>query len=262
MYGWRARVGYISGGTGEVAGEELFKASPKGVEILHGNLLLSEENPEACEGAPGAMEEMAKDLAKKAEVDILAVAGYFLPALGQGRGGKRELPWDVDLARRLEDLTKKPVIIGIAAQVEAMQSFKIRRPLVVVPGPVRNFGGLEDHLREKGFEVASLHGINVSPFGDPYRIPLHVSYRSAKEAFLNSRGADALLFPESTFPAAPNVITLEQDLGVPVFLDSLCCLWACLKRMHIHTSLSGWGRLLEKENQPHPPLYPPGRGMG
>jgi len=250
MYGWRARVGYISGGTGEVAGEELFKASPKGVEILHGNLFLSEEAPEACKGAPGAMEEMAKDLAKKAEVDILVVGGYFLPALGpamrQDTGVKRELSWDVDLARRLEDLTKRPVVIGIAAQVEAMQSFKIRRPLVVVPGPVRNFGGFEDYLREKGFEVALLQGIDVSPFGDPYRIPLHVSYRSTKEAFLNSRGADALLFPESTFPAAPNVIALEQDLGVPVFLDSLCCLWACLKRMHIHTSLPGLGRLLAK----------------
>jgi maleate cis-trans isomerase len=238
MYGWRARVGYVSGGTGEVVGEELFKASPKGVEILHGNLFLREENPEACEGAPSAMEEMAKDLAKKAEVDILVVAGYFLPALGQGTRGRRDLSWDLDLIRRLENLTKKPVIIGIAAQVEAMQTFKIRRPLVVVPGPVRNFGGLEDHLREKGFEVASLQGIDVSAFGDPYRIPLHVSYRFAKEAFLKNRGADGLLFSESTFPAAPNVIPLEQDLGVPVLIDSLCCLWSCLRRMHINTAIT------------------------
>ncbi len=246
MYGWRARIGYISGGTGEVAGEELFKASPKGVEILHGNLFLKEGDSTEYEGALVAMEGMAQDLAKKAEVDILAVAGYILPALGQGPRSKKKVVWEVELIRRLEVLTKKPVIIGIAAQVEAMKALKIRRPLVVVPGPVENFSGLKDHLREKGFEVASLLGMDISAYGDPYRIPLHVSYRFAKEAFFNNQGADALLFPESTFPAAPNVVCLEEDLGVPVFLDSLCCLWGCLRRMHINTSSSGWGSLLAR----------------
>ena len=38
MYGWRARIGYLSSRTREVAGGEMFKAAPDGGGGLHGNL--------------------------------------------------------------------------------------------------------------------------------------------------------------------------------------------------------------------------------
>ena len=56
MYGWRARIGYISAGTGEVAGEELFKAAPEGVEVLHGNLFLGEDNSTEFERVSDSLE--------------------------------------------------------------------------------------------------------------------------------------------------------------------------------------------------------------
>ena len=247
MYGWRARIGYISAGTGEVAGEELFKAAPEGVEVLHGNLFLGEDNSTEFERVSDSLEEMARRLAEKAEVDILVVAGYVLAALACGKKAGDISSMDHELIRRLEDLTKKPVIIGITAQMEAMQSFKIKHPLVIVPGSVENFPCLKEYLSGKGFEAVSIKGMDISSYGGPYRVPLHVSFHFAKEAFLNTSGADALLFLESTFPSSPNITALEQDLSVPVFVDSLCCLWSCLRRMHISESLSGWGRLFENK---------------
>ncbi|MBI2989314.1 MAG: hypothetical protein HYY45_21330 [Deltaproteobacteria bacterium] len=246
MYGWRGRIGYISAGTGEVAGQELFRAAPKGVETLHGNLFLKEEGPTEIEVVPAALEDMAERLAKRAEVDMLVVAGYFLPALAQRAGVGDPLSSETEWISHLEGLAGRPVITGIRAQVEAMQSREVRRPVVVVPGPADSFLKLRGYLRASGFEVASLQGMDISAYAEPYLVPLHVSYRFAKEAFLDVSQADALLLPESSFPFAANVATLERDLGAPVFLDSLCSLWSCLRRLHIRDSVSGWGGLFEK----------------
>lgn len=237
MYGWRARIGYISAGTGEVSGEELLRAVPKGVEVLEGNLFLKGDDLKELEAVPIAVDEMARRLAERAEVDMLVLAGFLLPRLAKG-GAMTEREW----IARLEDLTKKPVVTGIRAQVEAMQALQCRSPLVIVPGPIEPFTGLVDYLKADGFEVAP-YGMDLSTYGDPYRVPLHVSYRFAKEMFVKNPQADALLFPESTFPCAPNVQTLEKDLGVSVLLDCLCSLWACMQRLRIHEPIRGWGRL-------------------
>jgi maleate cis-trans isomerase len=245
MYGWRGRIGYISAGTGEVAGEELFKAAPKGVEILAGNLFLNDSDRESGQ-VTELLDDMARRLGEKAEVDILVVAGYVLPAWTQGSRSSDFS--DEHLIKHLENLIKRPVITGVKAQIEAMQALQVKRPAIIVPGNPKNFAGLTNYLEKSGFEIAEVAGLDVTPYDDPYRVPLHVCYRFAKEVFLQTSQADALLFPESTMPAAPQVATLERDLGIPVFLDSLCSLWSCMRRLRIGDSLRGWGSLLERSS--------------
>ncbi|MBI2989313.1 MAG: hypothetical protein HYY45_21325 [Deltaproteobacteria bacterium] len=247
MYGWRARIGHISPGAG--SNWELHAATPEGISWIEGRLLMSAPNQEEFESGYENIDRVAVQLAERAKVDMIVLGGWPLSIGALVRKVKRKYGHDRQLIARLEGLTGKPVTTGITCQVEAMQLLGVKRLVVVTPVTREANDDLRQFLEDSGFDVVAIRGMGMSRSIDEKKIPLYATYRFAREVFLGSGGADALLFPSSGFPAAPNTEKLENDLGVPVFNSSLCTLWGCMRRLKIREPIRGWGSLLERHWQ-------------
>jgi maleate cis-trans isomerase len=244
MYGWRARIGRISSGTG--SDWELKAATPEGISWIEAKLLMGGPSQEEFEAGYERIEQVALCLAERAKVDMIAFGGGPTSIGALVRKVERKFGHDRQLISRLESLTQKPVTTGITAQVEAMELFKVKRLVVLTPVTRQVNDALREFLEDSGFEVVAIRGMGMTRSIDEKKIPLYATYRFAREVFFAVGSADAILFPSAGFPAAPNTERLEQDLGVPVFTSSLCTLWACMRRLRIHQPIRGWGSLLER----------------
>jgi hypothetical protein len=56
--------------------------------------------------------------------------------------------------------------------------------------------------------------------------------------------ADALFLPGGPWPHIHAVPILEEELGVPVFVNMVGLIWASLCQPGIVPRIDGWGRLL------------------
>ena len=126
-YGWRARLGHISPAILDTSGEEMRKLLPEGV--LHVGLTISE--PIQTLGADQAaaafepMVEAGKRLAAE-KVDILICGGAPV-ALSKGPAG------DAELAQRLRQETRLPVVTANGAVVDGLRAVGAHSVIVVSP---------------------------------------------------------------------------------------------------------------------------------
>jgi maleate cis-trans isomerase len=58
--------------------------------------------------------------------------------------------------------------------------------------------------------------------------------------------ADTLFFPAAHWPAASNVETLEQELGINVISSAQAIVWEALRRCKITDPIQGFGKLLRE----------------
>ncbi len=244
MYGWRARIGYISPGTASCW--ELWAATPEGISWIEGRILMAGPTQEEFERGYEKIDSIAVQLAERAKVDMIVMGGLPLSIGTLIRKVMRKYGHDQQLISRLENLTQRPATTGITAQVEAMRFVGVKRPVVLTPVTQEVNEDVREFLEDSGFEVAAIRGMGIHRSVDQKKLPLYATYRFAREVFYETPGADAVVFPSSGFPTTPHTERLEQDLGVPVLTSPLCTLWSCMRRLKIHEPIKGWGCLFDR----------------
>ncbi len=244
MYGWRARIGYISPGTASCW--ELWAATPEGISWIEGRILMAGPVQEEFERGYEKIDRIAVQLAEQAKVDMIVMGGLPLSIGTLIRKVTRKHGHDQELIARLEKLTNLPATTGVTAQVEAMRFLGVKRPVVLTPVTEEVSHDLQEFFEGSGFEVAVIRGMGIRRSVDQKKLPLYATYRFAREVLREAPDADGVMFPSSGFPTTPNTERLEQDLGIPVFTSPLCTLWSCMRRLKIHEPIKGWGCLLER----------------
>lgn len=77
------------------------------------------------------------------------------------------------------------------------------------------------------------------------RLPFYASYQLAREAFLETPGADGILIACPRWGTIEIIDKLEQDMGVPVVTGSQAATWLSLRKAHVREPIHGYGKLME-----------------
>mgnify|MGYP003348085211 CR=1 FL=1 len=155
MFGWRAKIGFISPNPGGLPGSllEMERIAPEGVAFL----------PRFIDGPKSLLtpdllaiydqiEPLAKSLVKKAELDIILMAGAPLVlANGPDR-----------IANLLTQATGLPATTNVHGLVNGMRRLDMQKIVVVTPYyPEQTVGLVKSYLTDQGFEKVALPEVRL-----------------------------------------------------------------------------------------------------
>jgi maleate isomerase len=103
---------------------------------------------------------------------------------------------------------------------------------------------LKRYLEAADFQVLQIAGYGVRKNAQLTDLPVHASYKIAKQLYAKSRDADGVFIACPRWPTITDVDLLEQEIGKPVVTSSQACIWYALKLIDIKQTVTGFGRLM------------------
>jgi maleate cis-trans isomerase len=237
MFGWRATIGFISPNPGGLPGSllEMERIAPEGVSFLTRYLdgPKSLATPHLTEMLP-QIEPLARSLVKKANIDIVLMAGAPV-VLANGPDRVQQI---------LADATGVPATTNVAGLVNGMRRLDMQKVVVVTPYyPESAIELVRNYLTETGFEIVALAG-GEGTLGTMHEQSQEGTYRMAKKAMLANPSADGLVIVGGGGPLHDVIETIEIDTGKPVIANNFASLWNALTLANVRSPIRGYGKLL------------------
>lgn len=237
MFGWRARIGFISPGTSPIhtSAIEMEMAAPDGVlfidTFLNGPKSLSVEH---CRELLPQFAPAARTLTEKSNLDLIVLGGA---PVCLANGPKK-------LVEIVEATANVPTTTNVDALVNALGRLDIHKVVVLTPyyGP-EMVALVREFIEGAGFEIVAMVSGDVE-FGKHKERSQFQNYRMAKRAFLDAPPADGLLIVGGGTPLHSIIQTLETDIGKPVVANNFASLWNALTLAHVREPIAGYGKLL------------------
>lgn len=250
MYGWRARIGYISPSANDVVGYEFYRIVPDGVVLVSTALSLQQINRATLEIAWNQMLDAAKELAR-AQVDYIVSAGDpIYTTKGPGSDSK--------MIQSIKEQTGLPATTSLTSAVEALRALSVRKLAVATPYPQEFCKTLKNSLELAGFEVLYINGISeelnkpwLSDLAKNFsnvelaKLPYYIPYQMARDAFLHAKDVEAIYLPCGRWASTRCIETIENDFGVPVVTSIQSWLFAAFRTLGIKEVQQGYGKLFE-----------------
>ena len=235
MFGYRARIGFISPSVIELRAYDFYRIVPKGVGMIAVTCMVEGWKEEAYKKTLAKVEACARELRRR-DCDFVVHAGTPL-VLSQEKG------YESRLITTLQQITGVPCTTAIVAAMEAFKDLSASRLAIVDPYPADLNDQMTKYLGEWGFEVAALVSLgtaftksSVASVGDIYK----AARRAAKEA----RNVEAIFIPCTNFPVVDVIEDIETDTGLPVIANITSQLYAAFKAIGIREQIKGYGKLL------------------
>ncbi len=242
MYGWRARIGFVSPPLmTELVPYEFYQMVPEGVGLLVTCMGLDDLTEEQMAQALGTIERHIREQNRRG-TDYVVVGGTPL-ILSRAAGFENEF------LARLRSLSRVPVTTTTHSALAALSSLRVRRLVSLTTyHPWRN-GRLRDFLAQQGFEALAVEGFS-SHIADIHNIAPETVFREAKKLFLRHPEAQAIYIPCAQLHTWPVIDVLEKECGVPVVTSTLSWVWSALQELKITAPPRARSRLLETTKQP------------
>jgi maleate cis-trans isomerase len=256
MFGYRARIGYISPSVIELNAYDFYRIVPKGVGLIAVACMVEGWKEDAYKQALAQVESCARELARRS-CDFVIHGGAPL-VLSQGKG------FESKLLNQLEAMIGVPCTTSIVAAMDAFRDLGASKLAVVDPYPPDLNAKMTAYLRDWGFEVASLVSLGTS-FTESSVVSVGDIYRAAKRAVKETKNAHAVFIPCANFPVVDVVEEIETDFGLPVITNITSQLYAAFKAIDMREKITGYGkllRLLAREHAVAAPKTPIGFGSG
>jgi maleate cis-trans isomerase len=238
MFGWRARIGFISPNLGGLPGTlfEMEHLAPEGVAFLtrfvNGPASLATAELLAL---AADVEPLARSLVQAAELDVILMAGAPV-VLANGPD---------TVARILRDATGLPATTNVEGMINGLRRLDVQRVKVVTPYYPPNVNDLlHAHLVASGFEVVSIATGGSGAVEKRKEAAQEHAYRLARRAFLDGPAADGLLIVGGGAPINSVIEAQETDIGKPVVAAHLDGVWSALTIANVRQPIRGYGRLL------------------
>ena len=235
MFGYRARIGYISPSVIELNAYDFYRIVPKGVGLIAVACMVEGWKEDAYKQALSQVESCAKELARRS-CDFVIHGGAPL-VLSQGRG------FETKLLTQLQEITGVPCTTSIVAAMDAFRALAASRLAVVDPYPADLNSKMTAYLNDWGFKVASLVSLGTSFTGSSVASVADI-YRAAKRAVKEAKNADAVFIPCANFPVVDVIEDIEADFGLPVITNITSQLYVAFKAIAMHEKISGYGKLM------------------
>jgi maleate isomerase len=235
MFGYRARIGYISPSVIELNGYDFYRIAPDGVGLIAVACMVGGWKEEAYKEALKQVEGCAKELARR-KCDFVIHGGAPL-VLSQGKG------FETELVDKLQTLTGVPCTTSIVAAMDAFKDLGATRLAVVNPYPPDLNEKLVGYLKAWGFDAASVVSL-ATDFTESSAVSVGDIYRAAKQAVEKAGKADALFIPCANFPVVDAIETIETDFGLPVIANMTSQLYVAFKAIGMREPIRGYGKLM------------------
>jgi len=238
MYGWRARIGFISpSATIDTNGYEFYRIAPPGVTmvgtIMGIRILTDQDIGRALEELDRVAGQYSKD-----RVDIVVLGGSPPVILG-GIGSEKKL------AERMEQASGIQATTSQVGAIAALKALKVTKVAVASPFDKHQNEKLGQYLEASGIKPVAVEGLAV-PLEEMAFLPTEASYRVARQVVQKAGGeANGIYLPCAQWPTVENIDVLEKDTGLPVVTSLQAMLWYCLRRLGIRDTIKGYGRLFE-----------------
>lgn len=236
MFGYRARIGYISPSVMELNAYDFYRIVPKGVGLIAVTCMVEGWKEDAYQRALAQVEACARELGRRA-CDFVIHGGAPL-VLSQGKG------FETKLLAQLRELTGVSCTTSIVAAMDAFRDLSATRLAVVDPYPADLNAKLTAYLKEWGFEVASLVSLRTS-FTESSIASVADIYRAAKRAIQEAENAQAVFIPCANFPVVDVIEDIETDFGLPVISNITSQLYVGFKAIGMRERISGYGKLMQ-----------------
>jgi len=235
MFGYRARIGYISPSVIELNGYDFYRIVPKGVGLIGVTCMVGGWKDEAYKQALAQVEACAKELGRRS-CDFIIHGGAPL-VLTQGKG------FELSLIEKVKSISGTPCTTSIMAAMDAFRDLSTSRLAVVDPYPPDLNQTMIKYLKDWGFEVASVVSLETT-FTESSVVSIGDIYRAAKRAVREAGNATGIFIPCANFPVVDVIEEIETDLGLPVISNITSQLYVAFKTIGMREKINGYGRLL------------------
>jgi maleate cis-trans isomerase len=235
MFGYRARIGYISPSVIELNAYDFYRIVPPGIGLVAVACMVGGWKEEAYREALGQVEACARELSRR-NCDFVIHGGAPL-VLSQGKG------FETQLIAKLEKLTGAPSTTSIVAAMESFRDLGIVRLALVDPYPPELNEKVVAYLEAWDFKIASVVSLGTT-FTESSVASIADIYRAAKEAVNRAGPVDGIFIPCANFPVVDVIEAIETDLGLPVVANITSQLYIAFKTIGMHEPINKFGRLL------------------
>ncbi|MCH7569747.1 MAG: hypothetical protein IH919_04135 [Deltaproteobacteria bacterium] len=235
MFGYRARIGYISPSVIELNAYDFYRIVPKGVGLIGVTCMVGGWKDEAYKQALAQVEACAKELGRRSCDFIIHGGGPLV--LTQGKG------FELSLIEKVKSISGTPCTTSIMAAMDAFRDLSTSRLAVVDPYPPDLNQTMIKYLKDWGFEVASVVSLETT-FTESSVASIGDIYRAAKRAVREAGNATGIFIPCANFPVVDVIEEIETDLGLPVISNITSQLYVAFKTIGMVEKINGYGRLL------------------
>lgn len=235
MFGYRARIGYISPSVMELNAYDFYRIVPDGVGLIAVACMVEGWKEDAYQKALSQVESCARELARRS-CDFVIHGGAPL-VLSQGKG------FETKFLAQLQEILRVPCTTSIVAAMDAFRDLSAMKLAVVDPYPPELNAKMTTYLADWGFEVASLVSLETS-FTGSSSASVGDIYRAAKRAIQQAPKAEVAFIPCSNFPVVDVIEDIETDFGLPVVTNITSQLYVAFKSIGIREKLTGYGKLM------------------
>lgn len=236
-YGWRGKIGHVCPAIYDTEAYEFEQLLPKGVITVHVTLNIQQLVVSEFERAAALLLDGAKKLAEE-DAGAIIVGGDPIIAL-KGVGS------DQQIIGEIWKLTGKPASTSVTSAMDALRSLGAKRIVIASPYTEERNLILKKFLEGNGFEVAAVKSLGIVKNVELTRVPFHVSYQHALEAFRSAEGIQGIYLPCGRWAVVGNLQAIEQDTGAVAVSSVQCMAWFGLKSLGIQERITGYGKLLE-----------------
>ncbi len=229
----RAQLGFIVIATDLVMEDNIARLTPRGVGTSIARLAMPREcNVQTLSDQITHMAHAASTLQPDAHPDVVCYActsGSIVLTEARVRSEiKRGAPWAMPAT----------LVTGV---INALNRFDARKIVVATPY-LDEINTVEAvFLRDKGFDVLDIQGLNVEDCEAMGRItPAFIRDFALS---MDRRDADAIFVSCGGIRTLDVVQEIEQAAGKPVICSNQAMMWDCLRRAGIDDRLDGFGQL-------------------
>jgi maleate isomerase len=230
------RIGLLVPSSNSTQEPEFIQMLPPSVSLHVTRLTLSRIDPESTVNIVAELEKESRKLADAA-VDIVVLAATA-PSTRMGKG------YDAQLIKRMEDASGKPATTAATAMLDAFAAYGVRRVALAAAWSETTNKWVADFLEAHGIEVLSQVAMGVVSNNDVGRLHPDTAFEHGRKA--DRKEADAIFLACGNWWTASIVERLEQAVGKPVLTTNNMTVWHALKKIGVHETVSGYGRLLRE----------------
>ncbi len=229
------RIGLLVPSSNFAQEPEFVQMLPANVSLHVARLSLSSVDPDSTIKIVAELEKESRKLADAA-VDIVVLAATA-PSTRLGKG------YDAQLINRMEDATGKPAMTAATAMLASFAAMGVRRVALAAPWSEETNRIVGAFIEAHGIQVVSQVAMGVLRNNDIGRLSPDTAIEHGRKA--DRPEADALFLACGNWWTASIVERLEHAVDKPVLTTNNVTVWAALKKIGGHSSVPGFGRLLQ-----------------
>jgi maleate isomerase len=230
---WRAKLGFVLLAMEQTIESDLFRMAPPGVGVHVTRAAMADAvTVETLRDMADGLQPAAEMLLPALRLDVVCYACT---------SGSIVIGEEAVAARLTEGSDARQVTTLVGGVVRGLRALQARRLSVLTPY-VAGINDLElDYLRQQGFAIDTLIGLEIESDQDIARVRPEFLLDFAERIVHPS--SDAVFISCGALRSVDIIDDLEARIGRPVVTSNQAMMWDCLRTAGIDDHLNGFGRL-------------------